>query len=62
MGRRVLPASSACQEDLGTDNLRTDYIQERTQVSTYGCRGAGPLMERTIQSGTGRQWKVIGAG
>ncbi len=25
-------------------------------------RGTGPIMERTIQSGTGRQWKVIGIG
>ena len=25
-----------------------------------GCRGAGPRMERTIRSATGRQWKVVG--
>ncbi len=27
-----------------------------------GCRGIGPIMERTIQSVNGRQWKVIGIG
>ncbi len=26
------------------------------------CRGIGPIMERTIQSVNGRQWKVIGIG
>jgi hypothetical protein len=26
------------------------------------CRGDGPIMERTIRSATGRQWKIIGAG
>ncbi len=31
-------------------------------IAHLGCRGTGPLMERTIQSATGRQWKVIGTG
>ncbi len=29
-------------------------------IATSGGRGTGPILERTIQSGTGRQWKVIG--
>ena len=31
-------------------------------MATSGRRGAEPTMERIIQSATGRQWKVIGAG
>lgn len=26
------------------------------------CRGSGPIMERTIRSGAGRHWRVIGIG
>ena len=34
----------------------------RTAIAHSGCRGNGPIMERTIQSVTGRQWKVIRTG
>ncbi len=30
-------------------------------IAPLGCRGTGPIMERTIQSATGRHWKVIGS-
>jgi hypothetical protein len=33
-------------------------------IAHLGCRGlgSGAILERTIQSGTGRQWKVVSAG
>ena len=34
----------------------------QTAIAHSGCRGDGPQMERTVQSSTGRQWKLIGTG
>ncbi len=33
----------------------------QTAMATSGCQEAGPMLERAIQSGNGRQWKVISA-
>ncbi len=34
----------------------------QTAIADSGCRKTGPILERTIPSNTGRQWKVIGVG
>jgi hypothetical protein len=33
-----------------------------TAIAEAGRQGTGPMLERTIQSGTGKQWRVIGTG
>jgi hypothetical protein len=37
-------------------------VNESSRFAQCGCRGSGPIVEQTIQSGTGRQWKVVGTG
>lgn len=37
-------------------------LEAQTVIAHSGYRGNGPLTVRTIQSGTGKQYKVIGAG
>jgi hypothetical protein len=34
----------------------------KDRFAQLGCRGAGPIMERTVRSATGRHWKVVGTG
>ncbi|MGD0267401.1 MAG: hypothetical protein ABSD47_21025 [Candidatus Methylomirabilota bacterium] len=39
-----------------------DLLGAQTAIAHSGCRGSGPIMERTTRSVTGRLWKVIGIG
>ncbi len=67
---RVLGAIRATIENTMVDEdgtLTLDVKPEgllgaQTAIAHSGCRGAGPIMERTIRSATGRHWKVIGIG
>ncbi len=49
-------------EPLTLDVKPQGLLGAQTTIAHSGCRGTGPIMERTIQSSTGRQCKVIAAG
>ena len=64
-GREAMRASAEkilVGEDgsLTVEVKREGLLGTQTVVAASGDRWSGPMLERSIRSGTGRQWKVIG--